>query len=342
VGGAESDLATDERIEAAVARTEEVRESREPLDTPAQMQLYADRKWFLSVQVAAARKEGYTRPHDLPALAQLVRAGELQPLPELGAHYVLDRVGEDAHEDPLSHFEVQANLDVPLVPDAAAAEARASELESSGRARDAERARLLRKLWKEPASQAMLAGEYQAVTALAQDFEGESYDLSLEDDREEFQSRLMSSLRPAAREVLLLLAERYGQRFGRPLPVVSLVRTERYQRLLSRVNANATDIGVPPHTTGQAFDITYRYMPTDEQNLLMAEIAKLEQEGKVEALRENRNCFHVFAFGQGRPDDGAIASARAAIVAEQEEEEPEKKAPRKVRKVRARKRTARR
>jgi hypothetical protein len=333
---------SDEEIEAAITATEEPRTSAERLATPPELQLYADRKRFLAIQAAAAWTEAYTRPHDLASLARLIRAGEMQPLPVLGEHYVLDGVGEDVHEDPLHHYDVEANLDVPLVADPAAAESAAAELERTGRPRDAERARLTRKLFGDPSSRAMLIEEYQAITALAHDFEGESYDLRDEADREAFQSRMLSSLRPAAREVMLTLADAYHARFGRRLPVVSMVRTQRYQRLLSRVNANATDIGVPPHTTGQAFDITYRSMATDEQNFLMTEIAKLEDEGRVEALRENRNCFHVFAFGTAkRPDEPAIAAARAVIVADREEEEPVKKV-RRPRRARASTRSARR
>ena len=86
------------------------------------------------------------------------------------------------------------------------------------------------------------------------------------------------------------------------------MRTERYQRRLGRVNANATKVEFPPHTTGCAFDISYRYMAADEQQFLMDRIAQLEDEGRVEALRERRNHIHVFVFQDGRrPPEELIA-----------------------------------
>ena len=109
--------------------------------------------------------------------------------------------------------------------------------------------------------------------------------------------------------MILDLAREYHQRFGRLLPVTSLVRTERYQRRLGRVNANATRVEIPPHTTGCAFDISYRYMAADEQQFLLDRIAQLEDEGKVEALRERRNHIHVFVFQDGRrPPEELVAA----------------------------------
>ena len=73
-----------------------------------------------------------------------------------------------------------------------------------------------------------------------------------------------------------------------------------------------------------------RYMANDEPNFLMEEIGRLERAGRVEALRENRNCFHVFVFSSGkRPPERAIAVAKAEILAGQEEAEPEKPVKRK-------------
>jgi hypothetical protein len=329
----------EEELEAAIAALEEPRSSSEPLRVPPQLMLYSDPKRFLAIQAASAGVEEYTRPHDLAALASLVRAGELTPVPALGDAYVLDDVGVDAEEDPLRHYEVEVDLDVPLVPDAASAEQAAAQLAATGNARDEQRAALLRKLWSDPASAGRLAAEHAAITALAGEWDGDSYDLADPADRAAFQSRLLGSMRPAGRDVMTSLAKAYHDRFGRRLPVVSMVRTDRYQRLLSRVNANATDIAVPPHTTGQAFDVSYRYMANDEQNLLMEEIARLEEAGRVEALRERRNCFHVFAFAEaGKPDEAAVAAARAVIAADQEDAEPERPA----RKPRPRRTTRRR
>ena len=74
------------------------------------------------------------------------------------------------------------------------------------------------------------------------------------------------------------------------------------------MNANATHVETPPHTTGCAFDVSYRYMAADEQQFLMDRVAQLEDEGRVEALRERRNHIHVFVFQDGRrPPEELIA-----------------------------------
>ena len=57
----------------------------------------------------------------------------------------------------------------------------------------------------------------------------------------------------------------------------------------------------PPHTTGFAFDVYYRYMTAAEQEFVMGEIARLERAGRVEALRELRDHYHVFVFRDGHP-----------------------------------------
>ena len=38
----------------------------------------------------------------------------------------------------------------------------------------------------------------------------------------------------------------------------------------------------------------------------MGEIARIESEGRLEALRENRDHIHVFAFAGGRPPDESM------------------------------------
>ena len=152
-----------------------------------------------------------------------------------------------------------------------------------------------------------MTGEYETLANLARDFDGWSFDLSNSDARREFKIRLLSYLRPAARARLEEIALAYQQKFDRLLPVTSLIRTEEYQRWLGETgNPNAIRIKVPPHTTGLAFDLFTYYMTAEEQNFLMEEIARLEREGRVEALRENRNHIHVFAFADGTPPDESL------------------------------------
>ena len=149
-----------------------------------------------------------------------------------------------------------------------------------------------------------LFAEYAVLSDLARDLGGRSYDLRDTAQAREFQARMLSFIRPPALAVLEELAAAYQSKFERPLPVTSLVRTEEYQRLLRESgNPNAADVAPPPHTTGLAFDIYYRYMTAAEQEFVMAEIARLESAGRVEALRELRDHYHVFAFAEGqRPE----------------------------------------
>src|SRR6185436_12150477 len=127
-----------------------------------------------------------------------------------------------------------------------------------------------------------------------------------------------SFIRPEARDVILEIAHEYKEKFGRPLPVTSLVRTEEYQARLGEAgNPNATKISTAPHTTGLAFDVLYKFMSSAEQDGLMALIARLEDEGRVEALRENLNHIHVFAFADGqRPQESLIQASLQQVDAE--------------------------
>jgi hypothetical protein len=290
---------------AAIARVEEVRGSAGRITTPPELQHYDDRRRFLAVQMADSQEESYDLPHDHAELAEMIARGEVVGLPALGEDHILYDVGTDAREDPLAHYDVASGKDIPLFADAAAYEAEDARLAAAG---DKAKRELLASWYKDPSSAETLFREYRAVTGLAANFDGASYDLRNPDDRTRFQVRLLSFLRPPARETVLEIARAYHRRFDRLLPVSSLVRTERYQRRLSRVNRNATRVEIPPHATGMAFDISYKFMPPDEQNLIMELVAKMEAEGRVEALRENRNAIHIYTFKDGRrPAETLIA-----------------------------------
>ena len=69
-------------------------------------------------------------------------------------------------------------------------------------------------------------------------------------------------------------------------------------------------IDTPPHSTGLAFDIDYRYMSAAEQNFVMNYLAQLKRDGRIEVLRERGANFHVFAFTDGvRPPDELIKAS---------------------------------
>lgn len=151
--------------------------------------------------------------------------------------------------------------------------------------------------------------DYGPLQALAKNFGGRSYDLNVPADREALKSNMLSSLRPAALKIMEEVAAAYHQQFNRPLPVSSLIRPEQYQHALARVNRNAVRIETPPHSTGLAFDIDYRYMTGVEQSFVMAELARLKNAGRIEAIRERNANYHVFAFLNGtRPSDDLIAA----------------------------------
>ena len=186
-----------------------------------------------------------------------------------------------------------------------------------------------------------LFAEYAALAALARDFGGRSYDLRDAASSREFQARMLSHVRPAALKLLEELGGAYQAKFGRPLPVTSLVRTEEYQRLLRESgNPNAADVAPPPHTTGLAFDIYYRYMTAEEQEFVMGKIARLESAGRVEALRELRDHYHVFVFAEGRPPDVAAVDKKLGRRSADEQAEPKPKAEAKKAPAKPEKKTA--
>lgn len=156
-------------------------------------------------------------------------------------------------------------------------------------------------------ARAELFKEYATLAALARDFGGRSYDLGDTASAREFQARMLSFARPPALAMIEELGAAYEEKFGRPLPVTSLIRTQEYQRELREAgNPNAANVGVPPHTTGLAFDIYYHFMTAAEQQFVMDMVAGLERDGRVEALRELRDHYHVFVFPEGRRPEEAL------------------------------------
>jgi hypothetical protein len=161
-----------------------------------------------------------------------------------------------------------------------------------------------------PASGPKLWRDYDSLQALARDFGGRSFNLDDSSDRQALKVYLLSSLRPQALKILEEIAKRYHDNFDRPLPVSSLMRPEQYQHALRRVNRYAVVIDTPPHSTGLAFDIDYRYLSIAEQNFVMNELARMKDEGRIEVIRERGANYHVFAFIDGqRPSDDLITAS---------------------------------
>ena len=151
---------------------------------------------------------------------------------------------------------------------------------------------------------------YAALQSLAKNFNGRSYDLNNPGDRQALRVNMLSALRPEALKILEEVASAYRWRFDRPLHISSLVRPEQYQHSLRRVNRNAVLIDTPPHSTGLAFDVDYRYMGGDEQTFVMNELARIKNEGRIEVIRESNANYHVFTFVKGvRPEDNLIQAS---------------------------------
>lgn len=317
------------------------------LEVPAELKLYKDRRRFLAVQVAEAREQKYEIPDDFADLAEMTRRGEFVTLPVFGADYVLYGVGLSA-DDELTYLDPKTLKSIPLFAGRAEAEAELARLDAlvkesetkirgwrdelaklkrteraarkelddqiSAARKEADAGKKRRDLiddyYKDAARAETMGAEFRRLSEAARDFGGRAYDLADAAGRKAFKVSLLSSLRPGARERLEAIARPYRQKFDRPLPVTSLIRTVEYQRVLGDAgNPNAIRINVPPHTTGLAFDIYTFYMAADEQQFLLDEIARLEKEGLVEALREQRNHIHVFAFADARPPDEKLIKA---------------------------------
>jgi hypothetical protein len=336
------------------------------VEVPPQLKHYSDTRRFLAIQVAEWKEHSVRTPHDYAGLAGMIREGELVEVPGATESYVLYGVGALADPRPFTHYEKSAQESVAILDEAEVGNERARLAESSALARaeidalkaeadalgkgersrlaalraqvakkekalkaEDERAELLDSFYGDADRRDGLFAERQSLASLASDFHGRKYDLADEDSRREMKVRMLAHLRPEALAVMKELAESYHERFGRPLPVTSLVRPDEYQHRLSKSNSNATRIETPPHSTGLAFDILYRYMTAEEQEYVMTDIARLRDEGRVESLRENRDHFHVFAFIDGRrPGEeliaaslghtavAAVVSAAAAVVKE--------------------------
>src|SRR5205807_3356099 len=123
--------------------------------------------------------------------------------------------------------------------------------------------------------------DFESLQTLAKNFRGRSYDLGSATDREALKIAMLSSIRPAALKILEEVASAYSRQFNRPLPISSMVRPEQYQHTLRRFNRYAVIIDTPPHSTGLAFDIDYRYMISAEQNFVMYFLSQLNSDGSI-------------------------------------------------------------
>lgn len=345
--GASSQTPTADLWARAVEKVKEDRgeSGAAALEIPTQLRHYEDRHWFLATQVAAVEKFNVQSSQDFVDLGAMLARGELIQLPAVTENYILFGVGARADDEPFNRYIDDHNI--PVYNEAElgnayarldsertklqteisdlqkqsttlkkAARAKRSELQKEITTRQQElqaktdEKALLDRAYGEPGTRQRLTQDYESLQTLARNFAGRSYNLGDPADRLALKVSMLSSLRPQALKVLEELAKAYHDQFARPLPVSSLVRPEQYQHALRKVNRNAVLIDTPPHSTGLAFDIDYRYMSAGEQNFLMKELARLKDEGRIEVLRERSANYHVFAFVDGRrPSDELITAS---------------------------------
>ena len=329
---------------------DKVREARAETDNiaieiPTQLRHYEDRHWFLATQVAEVKKFNVQSAQDFVDLAAMIQRGEMVPVPAVTDTYILFGVGAKADDGAFTRWVGDQNIELhddaklrdtyarldsahtnlqkeilglqkqlgALKKGSAAKQtklqkeidARQQELKSNEEDRKA-----LDQSFGSPESKQRLLRDYESLQALAKNFGGRSFNLDDSSDRQTFKVNLLSSLKPEALRMLEEIAKAYHDKFDRPLPVSSLVRPEQYQHVLRRSNRYAVLIDTPPHSTGLAFDIDYRYMSGAEQNFLMSELARLKDESRIEVIRERGANYHVFVFlGGGRPSDELITAS---------------------------------
>jgi len=316
------------------------------LEIPPELKHYEERYWFLATQVAEIEKYNVHTCQDYLDLAATIERGEMVPVPGVTETYVLLGIGQRADDSPFSRYE-EDNHEVELYDATQLAGAyrrideRRSTLQKEIGSLNAQAGKLTRRerskrselqkqiaarqqelqaieedktvldhYYGNPETRQTLFREYESLQTLAKNFNGRSFDLENPADRLALKLNMLSTLRPQALKILEEVAAAYHGQFDRPLPVSSLVRTEQYQHSLRRVNRNAVTIDSPPHSTGLAFDIDYRYMSIAEQNFLMAELARLKNAGRIEVIRERNANYHVFAFVNGaRPSDDLVTAS---------------------------------
>ena len=314
-------------------------------EIPPELRHYSDRHWFLATQVAEVAKQKLPTSQDFIDLAGMLQRGEMVSVPAVTDSYVLFGVGAQADGDVFSHYENDENID--LYPEAQVNDAykrldeqrsaiqtdinglnkqlgaltkrdrtKRSELQKqiSARQQDLQTVEKdkseLDEFYRDPQTRQKMFRYYDFIRSFGGSFGGRSYNLDDPSDRQALKVSMLRSLRPPALKIMEEVALAYHRQFDRPLPVSSLVRPEQYQRALRRVNRNAVLIDVPPHSTGLAFDIDYRYMSASEQSFVMGELARLEKDGRIEVIRESNANYHVFAFLNGaRPSDDLIRAS---------------------------------
>ena len=315
------------------------------VETPPELKHYEERHWFLATQVAEVTRTGVHTCQDYMDLAAMIERGEMVTVPAFTDTYILFGIGQRADDDAFSRYTDDRSIEIydeaqlnaaykqlddrrtTLQADIASLKSQATKLTKRERSKErelqkqitADQAELnstdndkaeLDEIYGNAETRQRMFHDYEALQSLAKHFAGRSFDLNNSSDRQALKMTMLSSVRPQALKVMEEVAAAYHAQFGRRLPVSSLVRPEQYQRALRRVNRNAVLIDTPPHSTGLAFDIDFRYMSAAEQSFVMDKLAELKRNGRIEVIRERNANYHVFAFLNGtRPSDDLITAS---------------------------------
>ncbi|MEP7037806.1 MAG: DUF5715 family protein [Acidobacteriota bacterium] len=216
----------------------------------------------IAKQLALFRQQGITPdtlPKDFAALARMRMANQLTELPLATKFYYLDNIGTSADGSEFDSFEPNTRTKSPLI---------------------------------------LNSEDYSILKTLANNYNGQKYDLNNSTDRLQMKRRLLRMFHPRAKAFLEELGAAYYAEFNRPLKVTSLTRSLEYQFDLSKATRNAYRGTTPPHSTGATFDLAYMQMTAKEQTFLMAKLAEYEKAGRVDALREvaQTPCLHIFVI----------------------------------------------
>lgn len=149
--------------------------------------------------------------------------------------------------------------------------------------------------------------KFAVLKKLADDFDGEKFDLNNPKDRKQMRIRLLSMVNPAAKKILEEVADSYQKKFNRPLIITSLTRSMDYQIKLNEISANSFKVmgkdSRPPHSSGSAFDIARKHLTAEEQNFIIQQLVEMENNGKIDGLITygTKPVFHVFVYQDGKP-----------------------------------------
>lgn len=149
--------------------------------------------------------------------------------------------------------------------------------------------------------------KFAVLKKLADDFDGEKFDLNNPKDRKQMRIRLLRMINPQVQKILEEIADSYQKKFSRPLRITGMTRSMDYQISLNAVDATTFKVrdkdSRPPHLSGCAFDIARKHLTAEEQNFIMQKLSEMEINGKVDALNEfgANACFHVFVYQDGKP-----------------------------------------